>query len=182
MKHDAVLILAALASTSFAHQLDEYIQAATFSIEKNRLSATMRLIPGEKVCRQVLRLIDTDRDQSISPIEQHAYALRLLRDVSITIDGKHVHPRLGRTSFPALKLMQEGIGEIRLTFSTALRLSPGTHRFAFVNRHQPRIAAYMANCLMPDDPSIKVTTQGRSHDQSRYEVRFALGIYRRKAM
>ncbi|MEI9972645.1 MAG: DUF3500 domain-containing protein [Ignavibacteriota bacterium] len=77
----AILLLApALAK---AHRLDEYLQAAIISVEKDRLQVQMTLTPGVAVYPVVAAAIDADADGVISQIEQRAYAARVLRDLSL---------------------------------------------------------------------------------------------------
>ena len=49
----------------------------------------------------------------------------VLRDVSLTIDGERLHPRLVSVRFPGIEEMKEGLGEIQLEFDAdvAIKLS-----------------------------------------------------------
>src|SRR5205823_5715961 len=84
----AVAALLALGATpAHAHRLDEYLQAATIAVAKDRVRLQLRLAPGVAVLSAVLAIVDTDGDGVISDAERRAYALRILRDLSLTIDG-----------------------------------------------------------------------------------------------
>ncbi len=91
--------------------------------------------------------IDSDADGVISPAEQHAYAERVLRDLSLAIDGQHLTPRLASAEFPALDDMKEGRGEIRIEFTADLPPDGPKRRLTLENHHQSSIAAYQVNCL-----------------------------------
>ena len=54
--------LIVVADDSFAHRLDEYLQATRISITTNRIDLTFELTPGVAIAAQVLELIDSDRD------------------------------------------------------------------------------------------------------------------------
>ena len=76
----ALAILAACAAPLCAHRLDEYLQATIFSIEKDRVQGSMRLIPGIAVAPAVIAGMDANGDGVISESEQRAYAEHVLRD------------------------------------------------------------------------------------------------------
>src|ERR1700722_17593642 len=113
-------ILLTLGSSASAHRLDEYLQATIISVEKDRVQATMRLVPGVTVSDFVMTTIDSNADGAISQTEQRAYAERVLRDVSLTVDGDILRPRLISVEFPGLEAMKEGLGEIQIEFSADL--------------------------------------------------------------
>src|SRR5437764_3773954 len=92
-------LLLPLATTASAHRLDEYLQATTISVEKDRVQAQIRLTPGVAVFPIVLANIDTDADGVISEAEQRAYAERVLGDLSLTIDGHQLRVRLVSLKF-----------------------------------------------------------------------------------
>jgi hypothetical protein len=77
----AAAIALSVGAFAFAHRLDEYLQATIISIEKDRVQAFMRLIPGVAVSSAVIASIDTNADGVISETEQQIYAERVLRDL-----------------------------------------------------------------------------------------------------
>src|SRR5580704_14375079 len=98
MTRKIALVIAAcvlvFGKSAFAHRIDEYLQATILSLEGNRVQASMRLIPGILVSPSVIARIDADGDGIFSESEERAYAQRVLDDLTITIDGKSVPPRL----------------------------------------------------------------------------------------
>jgi hypothetical protein len=166
----AAAILALASTPALAHRLDEYLQGTIISVEKSRMQAQMTLTPGVAVYPVVLAQIDTDADGVISEAEQHAYAERVLRDLSLTIDGHRLTPRLVSIEFPAIAEMKEGRGQIQLNFSADLPRNGRNRRFTLENHHQSRIAAYQVNCLVPRDPNIRIAAQIRNYSQSLYEM------------
>jgi hypothetical protein len=169
----AAAILAVAGTPAFAHRLDEYLQGAILSVEKNRLEAQMTLTPGVAVFPILIAAIDIDADGAISETEQHAYALTVLRDLSITIDGHRVIPRLLSERFPAVDEMREGRGEIQLDFDADLPGGGANRKLILENHHQSRLSAYQVNCLVPRDPGIRILAQNRNYSQSFYELDFA---------
>ena len=43
------------------------------------------------------------------------------------------------------------------------------------NRHQSAIAVYLVNCLVSDDPAVRVVAQDRNYTQSSYRLDYAVG-------
>ena len=158
---------------TLAHRLDEYLQATTLSIERDRVQAQISLTPGVAVFPMVLAKIDTDTDGVISDAERQAYAERILRDLSLTVDGDRLRLRLVSSEFARTEEMKEGRGDIRLKFNADLPRSGPNRRLIFENHHLSPIAAYLVNCLVPRDPGIQVTAQKRNYEQSFYQLDYA---------
>ena len=164
----AILLL--VGTPASGHRLDEYLQATTISVEKDRVQAQIRLTPGVAVFPIVLANIDTDADGVISEAEQRAYAERLLVDLSLTIDGDRLRLRLVSMKFAEIEEMKEGCGEIQLEFNADVPTGGPNRRLIFENQHQSRIAAYLVNSLVPGDPEIRITAQNRNYQQSFYQL------------
>jgi hypothetical protein len=49
----AIAIVLTFGAPGFAHRLDEYLQATLISVEKSRVDASMRLVPGIAVSSAV---------------------------------------------------------------------------------------------------------------------------------
>jgi hypothetical protein len=165
-----ILVLGAIVS---AHRLDEYLQATIFSLEKGRIVGSMRLVPGAAVSSVVLGSIDTNADGVLSESEQRAYAERVLGEVSLTVDGKRLRPRLVSVEFSRVEEMKEGVGQIQLEFIADVPRGGPNRKLVFENHYQNRISAYLVNCLVPRDPDIRVIAQNRNEDQSFYELDYA---------
>jgi hypothetical protein len=166
----AILLLAG--TPALAHRLDEYLQGTIISVEKTRVDAQITLTPGVAVFPMLIADIDTDGDGVISAVEQHAYVARILRDLSLKIDGQPLTPRLLSMEFPAIEEMKEGRGEIRIEFEAHLPLGGTNRKLTLENHHQSRVAAYQVNCLVPRDPDIRILAQNRNYSQSFYELDF----------
>lgn len=169
----AAAVILSVAGPLSAHRLDQYLQATLISVEKNHVQAFMRLIPGVAVSSTVLASVDTNADGILSKAEQQAYAEQVLRDVSISIDGKSLSPRLVSVEFPKVEEMRAGLGEIKIEFSADLPPGGASRKLVFENHHQSRIAAYLVNCLVPGDKDIRVTAQNRNELQSFYELDYS---------
>ncbi len=166
----AAVLLGLLIPSAFAHRLDEYLQATILSIEPGSLHATLRLVPGVAVAPVVIAAIDTSGDGFISLDEQHRYAASVLADLHLEEDGHPLPIHLLSATFPSIGQMKTGTGEIELAFSADLSATPGDHRLAFENRHQTAISVYLVNSLVPQDHALRLQSQSRNPNQSRYQV------------
>jgi hypothetical protein len=166
----AAAILPLLGASASAHRLDEYLQATMISVEKDRVQAALRLTPGVAVSSFVLRGIDTNDDGVISPAERRAYAERVLRDVSFSMNGHNLGTRLISVEFPDTEDLRNGLGEIHIEFSVDLPRGGPNRRLIFANHHQSRIAAYLVNSLVPRDRDIRIVAQNRNEQQSFYQL------------
>jgi hypothetical protein len=135
----------------------------------------MRLTPGVAVSAFVLAGIDTNGDGVISETERRAYAERVLRDVSLKIDGQVARLGLLSVEFPGVEEMKGGLGEIKIEFSADLPRSARDRRLVFENHHQSGISAYLVNCLAPSDADIRIVAQNRNERQSFYQLDYAQG-------
>jgi hypothetical protein len=163
-------ILLLIAAPAHAHRLDEYLQATTLSLEKDRVQATVRLIPGVDVFRVVLASIDTDANGAISEAELRAYAERVHRDLSLTVNGERLRFRLMSSMLTNIETLKRGLGEIELQFDADVPRSGPSRKLVFENHHQSAIGTYLVNSLVPSDEDIRITGQNRSYDQSSYEL------------
>lgn len=166
-------LLLSVATPAFAHRVDEYLQATTLSVERDRVQAQIRLTPGIVVFPEVLAFIDTDRNGVVSDAEQRRYAERVLGDLSLTIDGERLALRLVSFQFGDLDVLRDGRGVIAIDFAAALPRGGAERRLVFENRHFRRIAEYLVNGLVPRDPDIRLGAQHRSYDQSTYRLDYA---------
>jgi HupE / UreJ protein len=166
----AALLVLTLGTTGLAHRLDEYLEATMFSLEKDRVFGSMRLVPGVAVSSVVIASIDSNRDGVLSESEQRVYAERVLREVSLTVDGNRLRPRLVSVEFPGVEDMREGLGQIHIEFRADLPRGGPNRRLVYENRLQSHIAAYLVNCLVPSDPDIRIVAQKRNEDQSFYQL------------
>jgi hypothetical protein len=166
----AAAMLLSVGRPASAHRLDEYLQATIISLEKDHFQASMRLIPGVAVSSSVIASIDSNGDGVLSQAEQWAYAERVLGDLSLTVDGNSLRPRLVSVDFPGIEEMKEGLGEIQIEFTTDLPRGGPDRKLIFENHHQTRIAAYLVNCLVPRDHDIRIVAQNRNEQQSFYQL------------
>lgn len=175
MKKALTVVSAALllvATPAYAHRFDEYLQATLISVSNGRVHLEMHLTPGVAVFPKLVSEIDTDRDGVISVVEERAYGARVLRDLRLSMDGTELHPRLVRFVFASLAEMKEGRGDITLDFDAPLPDGGANRQLTFENRHLNGISVYLVNALVPSDSGVRITSQHRSYEQSRYQLNY----------
>lgn len=165
-----VAILLSLGGVASAHRLDEYLQATILSVGKSRVQASMRLIPGVAVSSSVIASIDSNGDSVLSEAERWAYAERVLRDLSMTLDGERLRLKLVSAEFPQVEQMREGLGEVHIEFVADLPHGGSNRRLILENHHQNQNAAYLVNALVPGDHDISIVSQTRNEQQSFYQL------------
>jgi hypothetical protein len=157
--------LATLPSAS-AHRLDEYLQATRLSIDLERVDLEIDLTPVVAVASKILASIDTDRDGEISNAEGAAYARRMLRSVTLSVDGLAAPILLVETHFPPPGDMSQGIGTIQLRATAKVPAAgAGRHWISFLNTHQPEWSVYLVNALIPANSRIQIADQRRDRAQ-----------------
>lgn len=164
------IVVLCVGVSASAHRLDEYLQATTIDIGKSRIVLEIRLTPGVDVFSKVMARIDTNGDRLISEAEQHAYADQVLHDLSLSIDGMPLQLHLTSLTFPKIEQMKEGLGEIIFNFEAQIPPGSAHRKLQFENHHQTAISVYLANCLFPKDPDIRITAQNRNYEQTFYRV------------
>jgi hypothetical protein len=158
-----------------AHRLDEYLQAARVSLERERLRVEIDLTPGASIASTVVPLIDRDGDGIIASAEIGAYGRTVLADVIVTLDGRAVAMELVTIDAPSIGEMREGMGTIRLRAAARVNVRWGTHEVSVRNQHLPAASAYMVNALVSDDRAIAVVSQVRDPRQSSARITYQAG-------
>ena len=157
-----------------AHALDEYVQQALVSVERDRIGISLRLTPGLLILPSLLAIIDRDHDGRISEAEARAYGGRVTGDLRLTLDGRRAELRLVSVEVPQPERLKDGFGAIRLTLTASASGRAGPHRLELRNSHLPRFSAWLVNSLAPRDRSIRIGAQQRNPDQSLYRLDYDL--------
>lgn len=163
------------AAPSWAHRLDEYLQAVRLAVGINQINLSIELTPGVAVADRLLALIDIDRDGVISEVEQSAYFELFFAQLRLSCDGKRAPLQIVNASFPPIGEMKTGVGVIQIKASAAIgNLTAGAHAVGLTNDHLPAISAYLVNALVPKERAIVVDAQERDVSQKNYFLRFTV--------
>jgi len=61
---------------------------------------------------------------------------RVLGDLSLTMDGERLRPRLVSSTFPGVAALKEGLGEIQLTLAADVPRTGSNRKLVFENHHE----------------------------------------------
>jgi hypothetical protein len=151
---------------TLAHRLDEYLQAARISLERDRITVDMDLTAGARIASDVIALIDRDRDGTISPHEARAYGQQVLSEIVLRIDDRPVALTLSRVEASSIGELREGMGVIQLTAGGGIdTVVAGRREVYFQNNHHPDQSVYLVNALVPQTRGIRVVRQVRDTQQ-----------------
>lgn len=164
--------LAILGQSAWAHRIDEYLQATVLSVSADRVHASMRLVPGVQVAPTIIGDIDRNGDGVLSDDERHAYAERVVAELTLASNGHAVRPKLLSWSFSSPAEMRAGLGEIHIEYLAELPAGDLDRRLVVENHHRTSMSVYLINALIPEDPAIQVLAQTRNEQQSRYELSY----------
>ncbi|WP_395751753.1 hypothetical protein [Prosthecobacter sp.] len=168
-----VSALLALPSSSFSHQLDEYLQSTLVVIDPATIRLQLILTPGVSIADHVITYLDPNADGIISPAESSTYATLLKRDLHAQLDALRLDLTLTASTIPSPEELRTGAGLIQLEFTASPgSLAAGPHTLVLQNRHLPATSVYLVNASKPRTPEIQVTQQARSLNQSISTIAF----------
>lgn len=158
-----------------AHRIDEYLQAARFGIDPDRVELQLDLTPGVAIIDSIVSEIDRNSDGTISSIERDAYVGAVLADLSLSLDGRALRLDPAASTFPDLDALRRGEGVIQLRATASLsHVSNGVHNLAFKNMHRRDLSVYLANALVPSDDRVAINAQHRDEAQADLTIEYTL--------
>lgn len=165
--------LLVLAPNAPAHRLDEFLQAVRIAVATNRIHLSIDLTPGVSVAKEVIAVIDENRDGHIGEAEGITYTRRFLNDLSVELDGKAVALTPEKPQIPTLGELRSGVGVIRIRATAPVApVAPGNHALTLTNHHLPAISVFLVNSLRPADPLVEISRQTRNKSQTEYRLEF----------
>lgn len=173
----AIVLLLAIPGESRAHRLDEYLQAARVSLERDRITLDVGLSPGANIASPINALLDRDGDNTVSPAEAEAYARLVLADLVLKLDDRLVGLTLTRVEVPSMEEMRDGLGTIQVRAFGNVKVADGRRHLHFRNNHQPEASVYMVNALVPEEDDVDVVRQTRDVRQREVLVEYHVGPY-----
>ena len=168
-------LLLSYPSSALAHPLDEFYQVTYISVSPERVTLKIELYPGVLVAPQLLALIDTDRDDTISDAEAQAYVHRFVDDLTFQVDSQAIPLTAANLDFPPVLAIRAGQAIIR--FDLYADLPPGLdgpHRLYYQNNHQPETGTYVVNALAESPEWVQITDQERDVFQTSLQLDFTI--------
>ena len=89
-----------------AHRMDEYLQAARFGIDPDRVELQLDLTPGIAIVDSIIAEIDRNGDGTIASTERDAYAGAVLADLTLSLDGRALRIDPAPSTFPDLDALR----------------------------------------------------------------------------
>jgi hypothetical protein len=163
-------VLLAFPREAAPHRLDDYLQATRLAVARDRITIELDLRPGAVIASAIFPLIDRDTDGAVTASEVERYARGVLSDLTLDVDGVSHRLTLTRAESASWAEFRDGLGTIRIEASAGVRLTDGTHRIRYENRHRPDIGVYLANALAPSTPEIAILRQQRDVHQRQFDV------------
>lgn len=175
MNRAAPALLALLLGTAAqAHPLDEVVQGAYLSLSPGKVLLELDLSPGPLVAGKVLTALDANGDQRVTPAEARAYAVRVLAQSTLTVNGAPARWTLDEVTVPPYQNLKAAGDTIKI-YATAPRTDrAGAHTLTYVNRYQPAKTQAIANIfLLPGAGwTYGVTGQQHSGDGRQLTVKY----------
>ena len=167
-----LMLLLTLPFGAAAHRLDECLQATRVSMFSDHLAVQTFVTPGTLLAARLFARIDADRDGNLSQSEGRRFADQFVQEITLTVDGNRVPLTLTGSQYPTLAELSGGEAMILFEMSAATRQAPGRHRATLRNDNDPAVSIYLANAMLPKDPSVPVVRQERDPTQRTLTVEY----------
>jgi hypothetical protein len=166
MKRHVWIILALSSGWAGAHPVDEVIQGAYLTLVPGLVQLELDITPGSRVTMKVLGPLDGNGDQTITDAEARAYAVRVVAQSSLKLDGVAVLWTVDRVSVPPYQNLQTGYGTLKIYATGKCPERAGTRTLTYQNRYKPSKSQWVANIFLQpaDDWKFQVAKQRHSSD------------------
>lgn len=163
MRWAAGLPLALLLGVAQAHPVDEVVQGAYLTLVPGAVALELDISPGSQVSGRVLKVLDANGDQMITPAEAKAYGARVLAQSTLTLDGKALSWTLDRVTVPPYANLRSA-GDTLKIYATAKRADvAGAHTLRYLNRYQPAQSQWIANIFLQPGGGWSYAVAGQTH-------------------
>lgn len=172
----AWLPLVLLPTWVIAHPVDEVVQAAYLWLAPGAVRLELDLTPGTLVVDTVLQSLDTNADQHITDAEARAYAERVLKQSTITLDGMATAWRLEKVNVPPYQSLKLE-GNMLKIYAVAGRADrAGAHTLSYGNRYQLTQSQCIANVFLHSGSGwrYQVTLQQHSNDGRQLTMQYTV--------
>ena len=146
-----------------AHPVDEVVQGAYLTVAPGQLRLELDLTPGTEVAGAVLKRLDANGDRRISDAEARAFGERVLRQSTLTVDGKAAAWRLERVDTPSYADLEQSTPTLKI-YATATRPDRAAPQaFSYENRYQPAKSQWIANVFLQPGGGGRYRVIGQQH-------------------
>jgi hypothetical protein len=157
-----------------AHPVDEVVQATYLTLAPGAVRLELDLTPGALVSQAILQALDTNADQHITDAEAKAYAERVLKQSTFTLDGMATAWRLEKVNVPLYQSLKLEGNMLKIYAVAARTDKAGTHTLSYDNRYQPAQSQCIANVFLQSGAGwhYQVISQKHSDDGRRLTVNY----------
>ena len=154
------------AGAAFAHPVHEVVQNAYLTLSPGTVGLSLELTAGPQVAGKVIRVLDSNGDRRISPVEAHAYADRVLAQSRLTINGRPLAIRILSVDMPSYAALLGAHGTIRVVAAAGRPDWAGAATLAYRNGYSPAESRCDANIFVRAGgrTAYRIQSQDRSPD------------------
>ncbi len=159
-----------------AHPVDEVAQGAYITLAPGEVRIELDITPGPAVAGALLRSLDTNADRRVTDEEARAYAERVLKQSTLTLDGVAVSWTMKRVRVPPYANLEQQ-GDTLKIYGLAKRADrAGVHSLTYQNRYAPAQGWCIANVFLAPDAHrrYEVSAQEHSDDGRLLTVRYTM--------
>lgn len=161
--------------TATAHPLDEFYQVTYVTMGADRITLQIEQYTGVLIAPQILKLVDTNQDDLISPAESEAYVKRFLKEIIFQIDGQSAALTPANLDFSTPLDLRAGVGVIRFSLYTDLPPDHrGSHQFYYKNNFLPNFSVYLVNAITDATHWVTITQQEHDVFQSSLRLNYTI--------
>jgi hypothetical protein len=159
-----------------AHPVDEVVQGAYLTLAPGEVRLELDVTPGAEVADSLLRSLDADADHHITDAESQAFAERVLKQSTFSIDGRTVSWRFDRVSVPPYQNLNQLGDTLKIYAVTTREDRTGSHTLIYDNRYRPAKSQCIANIFLQPGKGwrYQVASQQHSDDGRQLTVRYTV--------
>jgi hypothetical protein len=163
MKRPVWVALALLSGWAGAHPVDEVVQGAYLTLTPGKVLLELDLTPGSQVAGTMLKALDVNGDGKASGAEARAYAVKVLKQSTLTLGGVVVPWTLDTVTVPPLNILKIGGDTLKIYASARRQDAAGGQVLGYQNRYQPVKSQWIANIFLQPAGGWQYQVTGQTH-------------------
>ncbi len=159
----AAACLLLLPDWAAAHPVDEAVQSAYLTLARGEVRLELDLTPGTAVAAALLSSLDANTDQHVDDAEAQAYALRVLQQSSLSLDGVTTAWRLEKVSVPPYQGLKLQGDTLRIFAAAGRAERAGAHTLRYANHYEPAKSQCIANVFIQAGEGWRYRVERQQH-------------------
>lgn len=167
-------LTALIPALAAAHPEHEVVQGAYLTLAGGTVQLELDLSPGPEVAAAFVRTLDANNDKHVTDAEAHAFAVRVLGQSSLTLDGDDGQWTLSRVETPTYEALTKEGATLKIHAAAPRAETGGNHVLTYDNRYNPAESRCVANVFLTQTTgwAHEVTGQQHGPDGRRLTVRY----------